>query len=399
MIDVVRALLGWAGIAVLVVMAMPGAFVFFLWLRGARARATPVAPDRVPRLVFLVPAHNERLLIRDCVRSLLTQDYPADRRRVVVIADNCEDDTAAIARAEGAEALERNDLTRRGKPHALAWTLAQLGHDGVDAFIIIDADSAVAADYAAQVARYGDVRQGAIQTYFGISNERETWLTRLAGLLMRLRYEHQFPAKFRSGLNVPLTGNGMVLGVELLRRRPWDAFSVTEDWELYAEYTAHGEVVGFRPEAKLMSQEARSAKQSSTQRQRWQAGRGEVRRRWGPAIRTSTRIALVQKIDAHLELYWPSPAVHGALVLAGGLLAVAGAVPAAVLAVAFVAATGEMALGLAVVVRRHPEPLAALRALAWAPVYTLWRVGIAVKARLSRRARKEWVRTPRHEHR
>ena len=70
-----------------------------------------------------------------------------------------------------------------------------------------------------------------------------------------------------------------------------------------------------------------------------------------------------------------------------------------ILGVALAAATGEMALGLAVVIARHPEPIASLRALAWAPFYTLWRVGIAVKARLSRRARQEWVRTPRHEHR
>ena len=398
MIDVARALAGWVALLALGLLALPGLFALVMRLRGARLRSG-TAGHPLPRLVFLVPAHNERLLIRDCVRSLLDQDYPADRRRVVVIADNCDDDTASIARAEGAEALERKDLERRGKPRALAWAIEQVGRDGVDAFVIIDADSAVVRDYAAQVARYGDVRQVAVQTYFGISNERETWLTRLAGLLMRLRYEHQFPAKYRAGLNVPLTGNGMVLGIELLQRRPWDAFSVTEDWELYAEYTAHGETVGFRPEARLLSQEARSAAQSTTQRQRWQAGRREVRRRWGPAIRTSPRVTLAQKIDAQLELYWPSPALHAALVLLFLILGLASGLPPAVPVIAAVVASAEMALGLAFVVGRHPEPLATLRALAWAPFYMLWRVGIAVRARVSARARREWVRTPRHEHR
>ena len=397
MIDVARALAGWAALLALGLLAVPGLFALVMRFRGARPR-TAAAGRALPRLVFLVPAHNERLLIRHCVRSLLDQDYPSAHRRVVVIADNCDDDTAAIARAEGAEVLERQDLERRGKPRALAWAIAQLGYDAVDAFVIIDADSAVATDYAASVARCDAVRQGAIQTYFGIANERETWLTRLAGVLMRLRYERQFPAKHRAGLNVPLTGNGMVLGVELLQRRPWQAFSVTEDWELYAEYTAHGETVGFQPEARLMSQEARSAAQSTTQRQRWQAGRREVRRRWGPAIRSSTVITIAQKVDAHLELYWPSPAVHGALVALALILGLAGGLPPAMLAIAVAAASAEMVLGLGAVLRRHPEPLATIRALAWAPFYVLWRVGIAVRARLSTRARREWVRTPRHDH-
>lgn len=377
---------------------MPGLFALVMRLRGPRRRAVAPPLNGPPRLVFLVPAHNEQLLIRRCVRSVLDQDYPKDRRRVVVIADNCSDATAAISRAEGAEALERSDLERRGKPHALAWAIAQLGHHEVDAFVIVDADSEVAPDYAARLAQHGNVRRGAIQTYFGISNEYETWLTRLAGLLMRLRYEHQFPAKLRAGLNVPLTGNGMVLGSELLQRRPWDAFSVTEDWELYGEYTAHGETVAYLAGARLASQEARSTAQGTSQRQRWQAGRREVRRRWGPAIRASRGITLSQKIDAHLELYWPSPAVHLGLVLASGAAAAVGGAPLAAQGITFAAAVGEMAVGLGVIIVGHPQPFGTMRALAWAPFYTLWRLTVAVRARLSQRARDEWVRTARHEH-
>jgi 1,2-diacylglycerol 3-beta-glucosyltransferase len=397
MIDAVRALLGWASVATLVLLAAPGMFALFIRLRGARRLPVRAALDVSPRLVFLVPAHNERLLIRQCVRSLLDQDYPADRRRVVVIADNCDDDTAALARTEGADVFERTDREHPGKPRAMAWAMSQIDLAQVDAIVIVDGDSEVARDYAARLAEFGDVRRGAIQTYNGMSNEYETWLTRLGGLLTRLRYDLQFPAKFRAGLSIPLA-NGMVLGSELLQRRPWDAFSVSEDWELYAQYTAFGESFAFVP-ARLTSQEARSPAQSATQRGRWQAGRREVRRRWGPAIRASTLISPSRKMDALLELYWPSPAVHVALALLFAAVAAAsGVVPLAILGLAFAAAIGEMAVGLGFIILRHPEPLATLRALAWAPIYTLWRVGIAVRARLSQRARREWVRTPRHEH-
>lgn len=397
MIDLVRALIGWAGVATLALLAAPGMFALFIRLRGTR-RLPVDAADGSPRLWFLVPAHNERLLIRQCVRSLLDQDYPADRRRVIVIADNCDDDTAALARAEGAEVFERANLDQPGKPHALAWAMSQIDLAAVDAIVIVDGDSEVARDYAARLAQFGDVRRGAIQTYNGMSNEFETWLTRLGGLLTRLRYDLQFPAKYRAGLSIPLA-NGMVLGSELLQRRPWDAFSVSEDWELYAQYTAAGESFAYVP-ARLTSQEARSPSQSATQRGRWQAGRREVRRRWGPLIRASKLITRSRKIDAHLELYWPSPAVHVALaVLATGVAAASASVPLVVLSIAFVGAIGEMALGLGFIILHHPEPFTTLRALAWAPLYTVWRVGVAVRARLSLRARSEWVRTPRHDHR
>lgn len=350
-------------------------------------------------LVFLIPAHDEQLLIRACVRSLLAQDYPTERCKVVVVADNCRDETARLARAEGARVLERHDLDRPGKPHALAWAIEQLGDDEVDAFVVIDADSEVAPDYAAQLARCGNLRDVATQTYFGISNEYETWLTRLAGLLMRLRYDYQFLLKARAGLNVPLTGNGMVLGRELLRRRPWAAFSVTEDWELYAEYTARGELITFAPKARLTSQEARSTAQSASQRQRWQAGRREVRRQWSPAIRSAQNISRAQKLDAHLELYWPSPALHVAMAMAFSGAAAVGGASLPVWGTALALALGEMGLGLGAIVTRHPQPLRTLSALLWAPGYTVWRLGIAVQARWSRRARSDWVRTKRHEHR
>lgn len=394
-----RLLIGYAGLAGLGVLALPG--LFALVVRFRRARPRPMAPpgDRRPRLVFLVPAHNEQLLVRPCVRSLLGQDYPASRRRVVVIADNCSDETAAIARAEGAEVLERTDLELKGKPRALAWAIDQLGLEGADAFIVIDADSEVASDYANCVAAVGDLRESAIQTYFGISNEYETWLTRLAGLLMRLRYESQFPAKRRAGLNVPLTGNGMVLGAELLRRRPWSAFSVTEDWELYAEYTAHGVRVDYVREARLISQETRSTDQSTSQRQRWQAGRREVWRKWGRAIWTSTGISRLQKLDAHLELNMPSPAVHLALVATCWGVAVIGGVPTRLHLLGAALAGGELTVGVISTILRHPEPLATVQALARAPGYVLWRLAVGLSARTSRRARSEWVRTARHQHR
>src|SRR5205807_7460019 len=87
---------------------------------ASRRRPAPAAPVPALRFEVVVPAHDEEQGIARTVRSLLALDYPAALRRVVVVADNCTDGTAARARAVGAEVLVRDEPSRRGKGHALA---------------------------------------------------------------------------------------------------------------------------------------------------------------------------------------------------------------------------------------------------------------------------------------
>src|SRR5256885_2297458 len=78
------------------------------------------------RLAVLIPAHNEELLVARCVRSLLTQTWPERQRRVIVIADNCSDSTARVAREAGAEVWQRTDPDAPGKGRALRWAIDRL---------------------------------------------------------------------------------------------------------------------------------------------------------------------------------------------------------------------------------------------------------------------------------
>src|SRR5260370_77841 len=99
----------------------------------------------LPRTRFLVviPAHDESALIAGTVRSVLATDYPAALRTVVVIADNCTDDTAAKARRAGATCLERVDADRRGKPWALNWLFNTIDLSAYGGVAIVDADTIV----------------------------------------------------------------------------------------------------------------------------------------------------------------------------------------------------------------------------------------------------------------
>lgn len=346
--------------------------------------------------LVLVPAHNEELLIEACVTSLLAVDYPSRLWRVVVIADNSSDRTAEIARSLGAECLERSDPDRRGKPWALAWAIEELELiECYDACIIIDADTVVDRGFASALARSGPLRDHAAQAYFGTLNEWESWLTRLGGLLARGRYEITYPGKRAAGLNCPLTGNGMCIGTDLLRTRGWEAFSLTENWELYARYTAEGVTIDYVPDALLLSQEARSLDQGGTQRQRWLAGRAGVFRAWARRIIKSPRISALQKLDALIELGGLSPVLQlvFGFVLAACGLAVGGRMGAFVVALASVSVLPQV-LTTARALIRHPQPVPTILAFMRLPLYAAWRVALAGTTFVSNQ-RGEWRKTER----
>ena len=105
--------------------------------------------EKTVPLLFVVPAHNEGKVIGRCVGSLLAQDYPPEMLSVVVVADNCDDETERIAKGLGARCLVRVDPDNPGKPQAIAWALGELSDPTQwEACVIIDADSEVAPDFA-----------------------------------------------------------------------------------------------------------------------------------------------------------------------------------------------------------------------------------------------------------
>src|SRR4051812_33412110 len=102
----------------------------------------PAADSSERRFSIIVPAHNESAGIAETVRSLLAIDYPTALFDVLVVADNCEDDTANRARGAGAQVLERQDTTARGKGYALHYAFERLPA-AVDAVVVVDADTLV----------------------------------------------------------------------------------------------------------------------------------------------------------------------------------------------------------------------------------------------------------------
>lgn len=362
---------------------------------GRRSHRKVGVPAEPPRLLVLVPAHNEELLLPACLASLRGMRYPPRQLDVVVVADNCTDRTAELARAVSVQCLERTAPDAAGKPHAIAWALTQLPVSAYDAVVIVDADTEVDQDFAAHLAAAAPLRHKVLQPYNDVSNETENALTRMAAVLSAANHGLAYVLKTRAGLTVPLSV-GMCIGTEVLGRFGWTVHSLCEDWELYALLSAEGVRVESVPAARIRAQEAATLRASTTQRQRWTAGKLAVlSKRFWPLLR-SRRASLFQKIDGVAELTAPGPAVHLCLVvlLAGAALLLQP--PAAGwLAAALLATLVRPAVYTLAALRRDREPLRAVGAFAMLPLYAVWRIWVAVTA-LGMLGSKLWVRTERH---
>lgn len=385
-------------LAAALVLALPTlAHALILLLHPARSRLPEAARGGPQRFLFFIPAHNEEEIIGACVRSLLAMDYPAGYARIVVIADNCTDGTAAVSRAAGAEALERQDPVLRGKPRAIAWALGQQDLSALDAVVIIDADSVVEPGFARAIEATGPLRESAGQAYFATLNENDNWLTLLAGVLARARYEVTYPQRERAGLNCPLTGNGMVLGAGLLAERGWNAFSLTENWELYASLTADGIPIRYIQSAKLLSQEVQDLSQGVSQRRRWVVGRRETLRQWFKPLVSSRHIGLAQKADALFELASPGPVMGGAMAvgIAAAGLGLVGGRGGWIIAGTALGSQAPMAMAVLAVLAHHPRPVKVVGAMALLPIYAVWRIGVSLTSMMGSRG-MSWQKTRRN---
>jgi 1,2-diacylglycerol 3-beta-glucosyltransferase len=353
-------------------------------------------PAAAPRdglgLAVVIPAHDEEAQIVAAVRSVQACDYEPGRRRVIVIADNCSDGTAAAARASGAEVWERSDSARRGKGHALAWAFERvLEDDAIRAVCVIDADCKPSRNFLSAVAARIDGGADGVQARYLVSNPERSAATALRWAGFALFNVVRPLGRDRLGLSSGLLGTGMAFSRGLLLRSPWQAFSFAEDREQHMRWVLDGAQVAFVPEAGVYSPSPTGAAGIESQERRWESGRLGLAARLSPKLvsRSARRRSLVE-LDAALEPLLPPQSLLLALNL--GAAAAAGLTGAR--RTSLVASGGVVAQALYVL-----GGLALIRAPA-----SVWRAFATLPRFLGRRMRvligtaagpSAWVRTPR----
>jgi len=299
-----------ATVLMLVGLPVLAAALYLLATTFLSRRALPVEASLAlrTRFVVVVPAHNEEAGLPATLRSLDAITYPTTHRRVLVIADNCTDRTADVARAHGADVLVRTHETLRGKGFALEAAIAQLRAEPAnawDAMVVVDADTDVSPNLLAaaheRIAIGADALQVAYLTRGGaaplqVVTEVALW----ASHVVRGR------ARESLGLSVGLRGNGMVLSRTALDRVPYAAFSAVEDLEYGILLAQAGIRVGFVPETVVRGDMPTDDRAVATQRHRWIGGRGAVARDYlVPLLRSALRERSAMQLDLALDLALP----------------------------------------------------------------------------------------------
>ena len=371
----------------------------YLLTLTALSAALPIPKPSARKLRFdvIVPAHNEEAVIAHVVGSLLRVDWPADRFRVVVVADNCTDATDSIATDAGAHVLRRFDQEKRGKGYALDFAFkASRGLGWADAVVVIDADAEVSPNLLEAIACRIECGEYAAQVHYGVSNTGASWRTRLLSIAKAAFHIVRSRARERLQLSCGIRGNGWAVTHELLQRVPYNAFSLTEDLEYGIALGLAGFRVAYVDEAHSDAEMVSGEKESRKQRQRWERGRfALIRAKTMPLLRQALRKRSVVCLDLALDLM-VLPLSYVALnVLA--LFAIVGL--AAVAGQPFVGVWVWLGAGCVAALVLHilrgwqlsGAGLQGLLDLAWAPVFLIWKIVVM----LSGRGSKEWVRTKR----
>lgn len=366
-------------------------------------RPVPAGTGKPRMFAVVVPAHNEEGALGKTLASLKDLDYPAGLFDVVVIADNCADGTAAVARTAGVVALERTDPVDRGKGHALRWAFDTLSTDprGYHAFVVIDADSVATVNFLRVMNDELDAGAEAIQAGDVVIRNEASWSTEITRLGFTL-YNHVRPlGRGVIGGSAGLRGNGMCFSAGLMKRIPWDAFGVTEDLQYGLTLLLNGVRVRYAPAATVYATMPAYSANAVSQRARWEMGRAPVKKKFSRRLLAmAVRNRSFPALDAWIDLVTP-PVVH--LMAVSAALAGAHWILGAELSGAFVPYAVAWTLATALVIVHVMAGLVAARAdagqykaLLYVPLYAAWKFWLYVR-RPDAKPPTEWVRTTREE--
>lgn len=239
-----------------------------VWLNRSRIE-TQNLPK--PRVAILVPAHNEAQEIGSTLSALLPQVAAADR--LVVIADNCTDETAEVARNSGAIAIERQDLDRRGKGYALDYGLRFLEADPPDIVVIVDADCHIQPGTIDRIARIAFESGRPVQaTYLMERPPTPTPRDSISALAFLVKNLVRPSGLAQLGLPCLLTGTGMAFPWSVIATAPLASGNIVEDMQVAVDLAVAGYPPMFCADAHAIGRLPQQQQAAKSQRTRWEHG-------------------------------------------------------------------------------------------------------------------------------
>lgn len=381
----------WSELVIWAFLVLAAAPLLYLGLTTLAAllprRALP--PGMPPRrIAIIIPAHNESLLIGDTVAQALALNYPSEAFTVLVIADNCTDDTAALARAAGARVLEREG--NPGKGQGLNDALKLLLEESWQAFLVLDADSYLHRESLSALDGALAAGAAAVQIRYGVLNPTDSLRTRAMELSTASFNALRPRGKTSLGLSAGINGNGFCLARETVLQVPYLAHSIVEDIEYHILLLRAGLRVAFLDEVWVKAQMPIGGRGAQVQRVRWERGRVITMRNYAPQLFRDLLRGHPRALDGLIDVLMPPVSLVFLLLLPPLIWGGGWARGLAVGGVSVLAAHYLLAAW------RYGSLTSALLLVAYIPWYVVWKTWIVLRSLLTER-NLPWIRTDRHK--
>lgn len=366
-------------------------------LKGPPRPEPRLTATRSPSLAVIVPAHNESGHLSPTLLCIRQQLGPRDR--LVVVADNCTDDTAAVARTCGAQVLERFDSHLRGKGYALSFGVDHLRQSPPDVVAIVDADCLLSEHALSRLTRECHHWGQPIQMLNLMTTEgaHSGLRFRVMEFAMLMKNKVRPLGSFALGHACHLMGTGMALPWNLMDKAHLATGHIAEDMKLGVELTILGKPARFLPDVHITSPFVEDSSVAKAQKSRWEHGHlavmaEELPLMIGQALRRREPALIVLAMD----LMIPPIAFYFMLLSALLVFSISGAwFFEALIPMAWIATLGFIALALSVFLAWwfYGKHLMSAQELLTTPLYALWKLPVYLAFFMKKRS--GWKRTDR----
>jgi len=281
--DLIRIFLAFTTLLGVVVTVWGSYHVVIALMSLRRFKQFPQAAPK-HRFAVMIAARNESAVIGALVESLKQQDYPDELYDIVVIPNNCTDDTAGVAQRAGARVLECT-VPVKVKGDALRFAVSRLMGEDYDAFCVFDADNVVDSQFLREMNNALCAGARAAQGYRGCKNPYDTAISGCYAIYSWMFNRFYNQGKAACGLSTMASGTGFMVSRSVLKELGgWNTRTISEDLEITVQCALHDTPIAWVPTAISYDEQPLTFKESVKQRKRWSSGTIQVSQRYLPRV-------------------------------------------------------------------------------------------------------------------
>lgn len=249
----------------------------YIGYRSKKKRKPYLKHTKFHRYAILIAARNEEVVIGELIDSIKNQNYPIELLDIFVVADNCTDNTAKVAREAGAIVYERFNKSLVGKGYALNFLINEIWkrhpEKKYEGYFVFDADNLLDGNFVSEMNKLFDGGYRVLTSYRNSKNFYTNWITSGYALWFLHESEYLNNPRMILGKSCAISGTGFLIHNDIIKENGgWKHYLLTEDIEFSVSQVIKGETIGYCGTAMLYDEQPYTFKQSWDQRLRWAKG-------------------------------------------------------------------------------------------------------------------------------